>query len=341
MPSPLRFLLPCLGLAAVANLTGCATSSATAPATAAATPPLTSGAAAQALYAQWFAPRTAQVLQSAQQWQTATDAYCSGKADIAAPRQQFAHTAQNWDRTAAVAIGPQIERRSARMVDFQPMRLPLLKTAMRKAPANLAAMESVGAPAKGLPVAEHLLWTEIAAPNSPQCHYLQLVVADAVQELQHLHHATQAATTSAALDFEINAEFLNQWIGGIERLRWASMDKPLRSATPSKPAQLTRAASQGTIASWNAQWSSLRALAIGSEQLSIVQLVEARGWERLGGELRQAVAAVDRAMQAVDAPTLSAIAPAVKAMGQLKHLVENDVALALDITIGFSDADGD
>ena len=58
-------------------------------------------------------------------------------------------------------------------------------------------------------------------------------------------------------------------------------------------------------------------------------------------ELRAAVQQADAAMQAVDRVELARTTPASRALSQLKHLVENDVALALDVTIGFSDADGD
>ena len=99
------------------------------------------------------------------------------------------------------------------------------------------------------------------------------------------------------------------------------------------------------MASWQAQWSALRTLAIGTAQqldnVSIARLVQVQGWERLAQEVREAVAQVDVAMQAVNTVDLANVAPASKALSQLKHLVENDVALALDVTIGFSDADGD
>jgi hypothetical protein len=123
------------------------------------------------------------------------------------------------------------------------------------------------------------------------------------------------------------------------------MDKPLRSANPGKPAAVTRAPSQGTLASWQAQWGSLRHLAVGDarqpDHVSIARLVEAQGWTRLADELRAAVQQADAAMQAVDRVELARTTPASRALSQLKHLVENDVALALDVTIGFSDADGD
>ena len=310
-----------------------------------AAPPLTSGAAAQALYAQWFVPQSAQASTSAQQLHSQLQQYCTGTASLEKVRSEFTQASQDWERLSAVAMGPQIEHRTARMVDFQPMRLPLLKAALRKAPKDVAAMETIGAPAKGFPALEHLLWVDVAAPKTPTCQYASLVAADLAQELQELHQANQAAANFTALDFDSTAEFLNQWIGGVERLRWQAMEKPLRSATASKPAQVTRAASEGTLTSWKAQWSGLRALAVGNPQapdnVSIARLVEVQGWQHLADELRAAVQQADSAMQSIDKVSLNAITPANKALKQLKHLVENDVALSLDVTIGFSDADGD
>lgn len=309
------------------------------------TPLITSAAAAQALYAQWFAPQATQASQSAQQLQQQVLQYCAGKLPLTAVQQQFKQASQDWERLSAVAMGPQIERRTARMIDFQPMRLPLLVSALRKAPPNLAAMEKIGAPAKGFPVAEHLLWRQVAAPQSAPCHYLGLVAGDVAQTLEALAQATHTTAQSTELDFASNEEFINQWIGGVERLRWQAMDKPLRSAKPGKPAAVPRAASQGTLASWQAQWSGLRSLAVGTPEqpgmVNIAALVQARGWERLAQELRAAVTHADQAMSQIASADLEAVAPTVKALGQLKHLVENDIALALDITIGFSDADGD
>ena len=308
-------------------------------------PPLTSGAAAQALYGQWMVPQSAQAYQSAQRLEQQLVQYCAGQAALPAVRSQFTQASQHWEQLSALAMGPQIERRTARMVDFQPLRPALLKAALRKAPQSLAAMETVGAPAKGFPAIEYLLWTDPAQPGSPACDYTRWVAADVSQELGALHQANLAAAEAKQLDFESTAEFLNQWIGGVERLRWASMEKPLRSASADKPAAVTRAASQGTLASWQAQWAALRRLAIGSnaggQEVSIARLVEVQGWERLAHEVRAAVQQVDAAMQSIDRVALQRIAPASQALAQLKHLVENDVALALDVTIGFSDADGD
>lgn len=311
----------------------------------AATPPLASNAAAQALYAQWFAPQSAQAHASAQQLQQQLEQYCAGRSSLEAVRTQFQQASQDWASVSAVAMGPQIEQRTARMIDFQPMRPALLKSALRKAPQDVAAMEVIGAPAKGFPTAEYLLWTDVVQPHTSACHYAGLVAADTAQTLHTLQQANQAAADSSQLDFDSTSEFINQWVGGLERLRWAAMEKPLRSATADKPAAVSRAASASTVANWQAQWQALRTLAVGDAQqpqnVSLASLITARGWERLANEVRAATQATDSAMQAVQQPHLQSVLPATKAMSQLKHLVENDVALALDVTIGFSDADGD
>ncbi len=308
---------------------------------------LTSGAAAQALYTQWFAPQATQSQRSAQQLQQALQHYCAGEATtLDAVRQQFVHTSRDWQRLSAVAMGPQVERRTARMVDFQPIRLQQLQSALLKVPQSLEDMERIGAPAKGFPVLEYLLWTVVVQPKTPSCQYATLVAADTAQELQALQQDLQKTVQQATPDFESNSEFLNQWVGGLDRLRWLSMEKPLRRASEAKPAQVTRMASGDTLAHWLAQWQALRALAVGDAQqpnlhISIVAMIEARGWSRLAQELRDAVQATDAAMSQIQQVNLASVLPASKALGQLKHLVENEVALALDVSIGFSDADGD
>jgi hypothetical protein len=52
-------------------------------------------------------------------------------------------------------------------------------------------MERIGAPAKGLPALEWLLWTQPVAPSSPACRYAAEVAADIARE---------AAALAAAFD---------------------------------------------------------------------------------------------------------------------------------------------
>src|SRR5256885_17229775 len=78
------------------------------------------------------------------------------------------------------SLGPLVERRSARLVDFRPMRPALLKKAIQSAPADLAAMERIGAPAKGYPALENLLWTQPVEPQTPACAYATLVAEEKI-----------------------------------------------------------------------------------------------------------------------------------------------------------------
>lgn len=307
-----------------------------------------SAAAPGTLYAQWYVPQAQKAVSSAQALHAATQAYCSATEQAAAAqlhqaRQQFSSSVQDWERLSAVAMGPMVQLRSARTVDFQPLRLPLLNKAIAKAPQTLTAMEEIGGPAKGFPAIEHLLWTAVAAPQAPACAYAVLSAQSVAHELGLLSQALQKQAEHQPADFFLIEEFLNQWLGGLERLRWQSIDKPLRSASPSKPAQLTRAASRNTLQGWHAQWSGLRSLALhnSTAALRIETLVADKGWENLALRLKTAVQSVDAAMAQIQTIDMSSVQPAIQAMSQLKHLVESEVAPALDVTIGFSDADGD
>ena len=118
--------------------------------------------AVQGLYGQWFSPQAKAAQASAQALSQALRAHCAAPAGSAAAtlqtaRQAYVQSSRQWSSLSAVALGPLVERRSARLVDFRPMRPALLKKAIQSAPADLAAMERIGAPAKGYPALENLL----------------------------------------------------------------------------------------------------------------------------------------------------------------------------------------
>lgn len=341
-----------------------------------AAPSLTSSAAAQTLFATWFAPQAAQAAQSAAALHAALHAYCAAQTNIDAPRQAFAQAVLAWERLGAVAMGPQVQRRTARTVDFQPLRSAPFKAVLAQPPKSLVEMETVGGPAKGFAALEVLLFSDPAAPKTAHCAYATLASKEIYQEFQSLEHDLQilnAKRTQQLPDFGANAEMLNQWLGGLERLRWLNIEKPLRSASAKKPAQLLRTSSGLTVEGWAAQWQGLRALAAPSlvflaeqgrdlnqdllqsmqeaaaqGQLNIATLTYAQGWQHLSTQWLQAVLDVDVEMAklqqqtpATQAITVQTVAAAVQAMARLKALLEGEIAPALQVSIGFSDADGD
>ncbi|MEG2048720.1 MAG: imelysin family protein [Comamonas sp.] len=307
-----------------------------------------------ALYGQWYVPQTAQALGSAQALHRSLQAYCgqqAGKTDAAVLRtaqQRFQQAADDWQRVAAVNMGPLVERRTDRMVNFQPLRPARLAEAIQQAPKTLADMERIGSPAKGFPALEHLLWAQPAQPGSPSCSYAVMAAASVNDEIQGLQTAFQA-TAAAKPDLRVTEEFLNQWIGGLEQLRWERMEKPLRSASTTsgkKKPQLIRMDSDSTIASWRAQWSGLRDLAVApagspDTQVSIAGLVAAHYRPLTAGRFAAAVQEVDSAFAALQSTDLESVQKLSTALNGLKRWVEADIASLLQLSIGFSDGDGD
>jgi len=303
--------------------------------------PAPTGALGAALHRAWSAPRAADFARESAQLAPALQALCDAPAAEPAlqqARRQWLSTLASWERLSAVAIGPVLERRSQRQIDFTPTRPRLIEKAVKSAPASAAEMELIGTPAKGLPALEWLLWGQPARPASPECRYAVQVAAEIGREAEALARARFApADAQVAL-----SDLVNQWIGGLERLRWANMEMPARVAmtggdkeTPDFP----RRASGSSAASWAAQWDALRGLASGSAGLE--SALRERGQGKIAAALAQAIRQADARMQGLAAGDTLSILAAAKELAALKRLVENEVAPALGVSIGFSDADGD
>ncbi|WP_140426229.1 imelysin family protein [Acidovorax sp. Root275] len=325
--------------------------------------------ALQGIYSHWALPRAQDFDRDARALVPAVAALCQapaadGKAALESARTAWQATARSWEQLAAVSVGPVIARRSQRVIDFTPTRPALIDKAIAAQPQGAKAFERIGTPAKGLPALEWLLWTRPAQPGSPACSYAHEVAQDVARESAALAKAyADAATTDWGAEDEQEqstqaiSEFVNQWVGGIERLRWAQMDKPLRAAgsgsgarTPDYP----RTASGTTLAAWAAAWSGLRSVttlpasadipAAGEALVPLEMYLRGKGLNPLADKLRQATDKVDASMAQVQKSGLqnkAAIQQTAKDLTALKFLAESEVAPALQVSIGFSDADGD
>ena len=301
-------------------------------------------------YARQFALRAAAFAQEATRLTGAVDALCDGAAaegatGLAAAQAQWRTATTAWDRLAAVAVGPLVQRRALTALDFNPTRPAAIERAIQAAPGGPAQMERIGTPAKGIPALEWLLWSARPAPATPACRYTQQVAQELAREAGTLAEgfAAQARTDWAAdhrAAFLALQELVNQWLGGVERLRWTQIDKPLKaaeSATQKKKAPaFPRAASGHTGAAWAAQWEALRELGA-----PVGAALRARGQGALATRLQGALAQADQALVAAHPEDTTTLPPAVQALGALKKLIEADIAPALDVAIGFSDDDGD
>lgn len=222
----------------------------------------------QGLHRYWTAPQSESLASEARLLTRAVKTYCeasgaSPEANLEAVRRQWRTTATAWERLSAIAVGPLLERRSSRQIDFAPTRPALIERAIKAAPRNVDAMERIGAPEKGFPALEWLLWTSPVASGTPACSYAVEVARDMERETEALRAAFKALAErpGAGWDDETAVtgmnEFVNQWVGGLEHLRWAEMEKPVRAGAPH---DFLRAASGTTATSWAAHWEALHAL---------------------------------------------------------------------------------
>lgn len=274
-------------------------------------------------------------------------ALATALADGCAPapaRRAWVAAMAAWEGLNAVAVGPLLTRRSARTIDFQPTRPALIDRALAAGPPW--DLQRIGTPAKGLPAIEWLLWRQ--PPSAPRCAYLQALAAELHGEAQALREEFAVLADREWGEHDgpaAIAEFVNQWLAGLERLRWAGMERPLRAG---RPAALPRAASGQTAAAWAAHWQSLRALAAfaggpppaaGAGLVPIETWLRGRGLNPPADALLQQVARADAALRGLKPG--AAVLPAAATLRGLKQLVEQQVAAALDVRLGFSDADGD
>jgi len=312
---------------------------------------------AHALHHDFTAPRATAFATAARTLEASTAAWC---ASVPAPpatalrdaaRARWIEAMVEWTRLSAVMVGPLVERKSARAIDFAPARPALIERAIAAEPHGAGAMEQVGGPAKGFGALEWLLWTRPAVPGAPACGYAVEVAADIAREAAALSTAFAAlaqrewdeAAAVAVLD-----EAFNQWLGAIDRLRWAQMDKPLRAAGQHAP-EYPRTASGATTAHWRAQWSAIEALgysndaapAIGEGLIPWAAYLRGRGLNPAADSLGQATGRAGTRVTAADPARTSSVRSAVESLGTLKRAAESKVAPALKISVGFSDADGD
>jgi predicted lipoprotein len=329
------------------------------------------------LYTWQLPPRARAFEQAAQALVQTAPAHCQGRADLPALRAQWRQTLLHWQALATPAVGPLVQRRSQRQIDFWPARPNLIDKALKNAPRSLADMARVGTPAKGFAGLEYLLATADAAglrsgAEPDRCAYAVLVAQGIAAEARALRAEfdtlaqrewlvdeedpdaeARLAQTRAAF-----AEWVNQWLGGLERLRWLQMEQPVvKARTASKAPVFARRDWADNLAEWRAQWESLRAQALladpravpprpGEDFVPIEALLYGKGQMQLAARWRQAVTATDAAMGALyargaAANDAAAFEAATRRLKDLTVLYQQEVAAALDVPLGFSDADGD
>jgi predicted lipoprotein len=300
-------------------------------------------AALRETYRDWMIPQAAALVADSERLEQALRAYCAAPAaPLEEPREAWRRALAGWERLSAVSIGPLLENRTRRMVDFTPARARQIAKAIQAAPASAAEMELVGAPAKGFPALEWLLWTQPIGARTPACAYAVQVAEEIGREAVRAEKGfreTFARGWDAKHADDALGELVNQWVGGLERLRWPGMDMPLNAAAMlGKDAApvFPRAASGAAATGWAAQWQALRAL--GGR---IASLLREQGRGAVAESLERALRRADERMAGLTAADPVKVKLAVGELSALKRVMELEVAPALGVHIGFSDADGD
>lgn len=327
-----------LGLGAVCNVGGAATAL---PARIA-TPALSHSDLVRNGLQLHFVPAAQAFVQSTVALRDLLAAGCS-LASLPSARNAWRTAMLDWERLSAVAVGPLLERRSARAIDFWPTRPAMVSAAAQAQPTDITALERIGAPAKGLPALEWLLWQP--APDTAQCAYAALLAEACALEAQALQDDFQILAQrdwreDAALP--VFQEWVGQTVGGIEQLRWKKIGKPARTG---RATDWPRATSGSTRAAWQANWASLQHFLLGTgraqEQGSLNGYLAGDNQTALSSQLEILVDQVRSRLTAADPARPATIGSAVQALAQAKQLMENKIAPALQTMVGFSDADGD
>jgi predicted lipoprotein len=309
-------------------------------------------ATVQAIYRDWMSPRSAELVAESAKLTRAVQGHCAASPQDAADalggaRRAWLASLVAWERVSTVAIGPVLEYRMQSRLDFTPTRPRMIAKAVESAPAVAENMDRIGAPAKGFPALEWLLWTEPMRPASAECRYAVQVAMEIEREALVLEKAFREAATRVldanAAKAALN-EIVNQWVGGLDRLRWTNMVQPVqRAATTEKKnsAEFPRAASGATAASWAAQWATLRALADGGGPGSFASMLRERGYGAVAEALVQSVEQANVGMKGLDTGDAEKLLASARTLFALRTFVESEAVPALGLRIGFSDADGD
>jgi len=319
--------------------------------------------AMQGLYRSWLLPRAEAFAAASSALPAPLQTLCEAAPAQAQPALAEARAA--WlgaldasERLATVPSGPLIEPRSLRQTDFTPPRPELIARAIARQPQGASEMARIGTPAKGLPALEWLLWTQPVAPRSPGCAYAVAVAEDLAREAAALQRAVAEAAATEWDEARGDAAFgelINQWVGAAERLRWAHIDKPRREAATRGQRQpaYPRTASAQTAASWARQWQVLRELAVytapaggeapqpGQGLVPLETYLRGRGLNALADRWVAQVGRSGAALRSLAPGDTPRVDAAVRELAALKTLAEGELAPALEVSIGFSDADGD
>ena len=297
-----------------------------------------------------FAPQAAALARAAPGLLQGIDALCRtpDNTTLEAARIAWIDAMLAWESVNAITFGPALDRRSAYLIDFWPTRPNMIETAIGGAPKTTTDLYRVGIAAKGFPALEWLLWSPGPTPSvvtdPPHCAYARLLAQNIVDEATILDNGFRALVASNLPEersTEMLTALLNQTIGGLERLRVKKMEK---AAVYGNAENFPRYLSNNALKSWLTPWQSIQQfLAFQSEsrESSFEAYLRAQGLPAVADKLRAATGKARQVMQGTSQATPVTARRAAKPLEAIQTILEQDVADALHITLGFRETDGD
>jgi hypothetical protein len=304
------------------------------------------------LLTQHLQPRAAELQLAAQ---ALVQSLSQGQAAWAQHRPLWVATMLAWERLAAVAVGPLLERRSARAIDFWPTRPAQIQRLLDSASiTSVQQLDTVGATARGLPALEWLLWKTNGSGHAAA--YASLLAQQVLMESQALQagYQTLASTEWDEADaWALYGEWFGQAVGGLDQLRIKKMVADTRGKDS---APWVRGLSGQTAACWLAQAQGLQAFLVGSPAAQAATQAANPGWPVAGslnslllgrGHLRDSLtlqertATLLRTVQAARPGNAASVRAAQAALAQVSAQATGLAGDVLALSLGFTDADGD
>jgi uncharacterized protein len=312
---------------------------------------------ARQLIATWYIPKLQNVSGELNQFKTVLNNGCTAREftlETSKPAQQhWLALARAWAQLTAVSIGPILERRSARLFNYRPTRPELIERALTESPEKLVDLDQVGAPAKGFPAIEWILFnrfktnsftTASTLKNSTEknamqsCQYTMLLTNELAQELSALQ--TQFGELSVvlgnrSLDADnaaktIVTEFINQLVGALDRLHIQQLQ--VKKNINSQPLFANNTNSlQINQNQWLAVREHMHTSLAGLLKNSTIPAKQTPNDARLVLQFQKQLSALPTSLMLTKALTLQ----------HTQILIETKIADAVGVTIGFSDNDGD
>jgi predicted lipoprotein len=265
----------------------------------------------------------------------------------------WVQTMLHWERLAAVAVGPLLERRAARSIDFWPTRPALVQRqldANASSPLTLEQIDSAGSAARGLPALEWMFWRAQATPANQ--HYARLLAQHVLNECTVLLNGYRALATAPRSEEEAAAlygEWYGQAVGGLDQLRIKKMVPDTRGKEVSL---WVRGVSGQTAAAWQAQLQGVQAFLVGSAAAQAARpdwpVAGSLQGLLLGNDSPQASRKLQRLTQAAlrsgaraRPDNAASVRTAQLSLTQLSQYLSSLADTVLHISMGFTDADGD